>query len=628
MLKRVLLILSATLLLALVLWGISWYLAFSAGPNPPSSLALSGLTQHTTASWSVDGPVRVEAEEFKDAITGYGYGMARSRTWQLLLWRQAAIGGLSTWFGLDAVPIDRLTRQLALGLGARTATENLTEHTRETLERLSTGINGALSSEDLPRDIPLLLLSIEPIPWEPWHSIAIERLYSWISTSPFPASDSSSFAMADRSLREILQVYGLNHSMVVGSENEENRFISARFVTGDSAVPIYVESSIQWAEHLFTGLLLPGTLVAPLGATHTTDKLERAWGIIQFGRAAIKDVTLAQSDIEITHDRIQLGHSEHLVSIYRNGNEMPLVEEMAGSGSQDLSILSWSGFRQLTKMDAWVRLVEGKSDYQDAIGLRFEQNQLQMKGSASSTLLAKNGLQFMSNISADHTPYSRVGSLPGTIRIEDLLMDTFSESDARLMPDYLPFLRDSLLSKPRSKQAASYLRNWNHHYASSEIGATIFEGIKRANIRADSTLSTHLEPLLNAMGTENGFDMSAWRWQVTNPRTLSFPGTSAANPDAGRKEESFKQKFALVQVGGEGHEQTFYWGSTSHPGLPVASSAWEGGLDLNSGDLFFRRPSIDYRGFLGSFLSADRPLALQNLSAFSPEFSTQLEPRQ
>lgn len=628
MLKRVLFILSATFVLVIVLWGISWYLAFSAGPNPPGSLDIPGLNQQTTASWSVDGPVRIEAEEFGDAISGYGYGVARSRTWQLLLWRQAAIGELSSWFGPDAVSIDRLTRQLEIEWGARTATTKLSDHTLETLDQLSAGINGALTSEDLPRDMPLLLLSIEPAPWEPWHSIAVERLYSWLSTSPFSPSDSSSFAIADRSLREILQVYGFDHSMVVGSKNEETRFLSARFVTGDSAVPIYVESSIQWADHLFTGLLLPGTLVSPLGATNTQDKLERAWGIIQFGHASITEATLARSDIEISHDRVQLDHSEHLVTIFRYGKQMPLVKEMAGSGSQGLSLLSWSGFQQLSEMDAWVRLVEGISDYEDAIGLRFEQNQLQMRGSPSSTLLTDEGLLFMSNISADHTPYSRVLSLPSTIRIEDLLMDTFSESDARLTPIYLPFLQDSLLSDPRTKQAASYLRNWNHHYASSEIGATIFEGIKRANIRADSTISVHLETLLHEMGTQNGFDMSSWRWQVTNPRTLGFPGTSAANPDAGRPEESFQHKFTSVQVGGEGHEQTFYWGSTSHPGIPAASSAWEGGLDLNSGDLLFRRPFIDYRGFLGSFLSADRPLTLQRLSAFNPHFTTRLEPKQ
>ena len=146
MLKRVLIISAIVLFGMLILWSITWYLAFSAGPNPPSTQKVQGLVQSSNVSWTTDGPVLVDATNYHDALTSYGYGLARSRTWQLMLWRQAASGRLSEWFGPDALIIDNLIHQLRIEQGARSAVRLLSEDASESYQKLADGINSSLRS--------------------------------------------------------------------------------------------------------------------------------------------------------------------------------------------------------------------------------------------------------------------------------------------------------------------------------------------------------------------------------------------------------------------------------------------------------------------------------------------------
>ena len=113
--KRGILVGLGGLIFVLLMAGLTWYLAFFAGPRPPTTLVLPDVQNPLRVTWTENGPVEIDALSEHDALIGLGYGMGRSRTWQLVLWRTAALGNLSSIFGEDAIEVDRLARQLQLG---------------------------------------------------------------------------------------------------------------------------------------------------------------------------------------------------------------------------------------------------------------------------------------------------------------------------------------------------------------------------------------------------------------------------------------------------------------------------------------------------------------------------------
>ncbi|MDA0874603.1 MAG: penicillin acylase family protein [Bacteroidetes bacterium] len=192
-------------------------LAFSAGPDAPASLETEWIASEGTVSWVESGGIVTQSSSFDDALLILGYGQARSRAWQTVLWRQAALGRLSEWFGPDALPVDRMVRQLEIGQGARAAWDALLPEEREDLGQFARGIDMALSARDLNRATPFLILGFRAESWEPWHSLAVERLYSWISgastiqgsgpTHPETALPPD-WQAAERALQALLQFHG------------------------------------------------------------------------------------------------------------------------------------------------------------------------------------------------------------------------------------------------------------------------------------------------------------------------------------------------------------------------------------------------------------------------------------
>jgi len=68
------------------------------------------------------------------------------------------------------------------------------------------------------------------------------------------------------------------------------------------------------------------------------------------------------------------------------------------------------------------------------------------------------------------------------------------------------------------------------------------------------------------------------------------------------------------------------WGSPPSQDSMRTTSAWEGALSLRNDVLYFRRPSVDFNRFLGTFLTGDRPPALQTLRQSVPDESTTFIP--
>lgn len=625
MLKRLSVIVAFFLVVALMLVGVIWYLAFFAGLNAPTRIEMSFAEARITVSWSNDGPVFVEAASLDDALIGLGYGQGRSRSWQIVLWRQAALGRLSEWFGEDALPIDRFMKQLYIAKSARQAANELSPEASSSLIKFASGIDAAISARDLARDTPFLLLGIKPEPWEPWHSIAVERLFAWIAGDPFAPGDSSSFAGADSALRELLRVHSFSYNTITSARRENSAFIAARYVTGSSAIPFFVESELQYAGASFTGITVPGTLVSPLGKTG-----ELAWAFLLRGNAAIFTESLDPSTIQIEHDIIEFGDREELITISRSANRMPLILSTRALERGAVDVLDWSGFSVSSDFAAWLGLYAGQMAtirlmYND--GIVNNSGLWTGVGNPVATEAGPGGLEFIASRGPLHTPQNRIAHLGEGVTLSGLLSDTYSQSAADSIEQFLVMLPDSLLISDRLISAVPYLTNWNHEYAASEIGASIYESSRRGGARADSSLAEVMDDVLSEMSTRFGPDMSAWRWENVQQRVLYFPGTTGQSSDGGRPEESFTSKFAPTVIGGPGHPQTFVWGGVSSSGRLSASSAWEGGLDLSANELVFSRPQIDHRAFLGTYLSSNRPIELKVLSAVTPRHQTLLLPR-
>jgi len=606
------------------------YLAFSAGPDAPRNILTTRVMEDTEVSWSSGGALSLSASSFEDGIVALGYGHARSRSWQMILWRQAAQGRLSEWFGEDAVDIDRLMRQLKIAEGAESAWANLTGEPRIALTHYAEGVNLAITSRDLNRGTPFLLLDVEAERWEPWHSIAIERLFAWIASEAFPPSDESSFALANRALQEILHIYGFDLNTVTtvqGTDsNTDLNYVAARYATGDTGIPFFVETTLDYASGSFVGLTVPGGLIAPLGLTHAD-----SWALLLSGTAHIRNAVIDRGTIRLEYGKVDHREREELFSVWRTDDGMVLSNPDQTGASAELDLLVWSGFGPNTDTGEWLGALKGKAPAPNLIsrsGVAAHSAEWLITGSPKNVLQTNLGLKLVTSASSSLSPVRTAETLAVLPTPQELLVMEFSQAARDQIPALINRIPDSLLTSDQDREALRYLNNWNHVYGAAEPGASIAEEMLReimpqASV-TDAILITELHDAVTQLTGIYGTDMSSWRWETVQDRRVQFPGTTTAPADGGRKEISFYRKYGSVLMSGPGHSQTFTWGTVRLPGRLPISSAWEGSISRNGGEFLFRRPSVEFDEFLGTFITADRPPLLQTLVRSENTYSTTL----
>ncbi len=627
------------LILMLVVTGTTFigvliaYLAFSAGPSAPRMIETASVSQMTTTAWTPGGGISVSASTFSDAITSLGYVHGRSRSWQIALWRQAALGRLSEWFGDDAVPLDGWVHQLGIAKDARLAMETLDPGSLELLEKYAQGLTLALTSNDLNRGVPFLLLDIQSEPWLPWHTIAVERLFAWIATEAFTIEDPSEAAVADRALRSLLHVYGFGLNTVTGVRTDALDFVAARYVTGDSGIPFFVETDLDYASGTFTGLTVPGTLIAPFGRTHA-----ETWALLLEGTGKKGMERVPADQIVREFERLSLSTREDLMSILRFPGGVLLSAPDRRAPTAPVPTLRWSGFDTLTDSEIWLSALAGEAPSPKLIaptGLSKTQFSWAVTGSPRASERYGNQIVFLSSSGEELTPQRTVSTLIDLVSVEELLESDFSQSARESVPLLLGRLPDSLITMADEREAVRYLQNWNHQYGAAEPGASILEILTREILHqepgtnflsADSLLLDQLTATIHFLRSRFGPELSGWRWDTVQERQIYFPGSTPLPADGGRKEAAFVGKYVPVFISGPGHPQTFTWGSARMPKRLAASSAWEGAIRADASPLYFRRPSVDFSAFLGTFLTADRPPILSRLLRSELQYSTNLVP--
>ena len=175
--KKVALVLSLVVLLALTVAGFLWWEIRSSGlPQRSGEAVIAELETPVVVRFDGWGVPHIKASSLRDAAAAQGWLHANERMTQMELGRRSVAGRLAEIVGEAAVPLDRVSRILRL----RPAAENLWRHaspdSRQLLEGYADGVNAWLETRggDLPPG--LRLLRIEPEPWEPADSLSFVLL--------------------------------------------------------------------------------------------------------------------------------------------------------------------------------------------------------------------------------------------------------------------------------------------------------------------------------------------------------------------------------------------------------------------------------------------------------------------
>ncbi|MDX1420960.1 MAG: penicillin acylase family protein, partial [Rubricoccaceae bacterium] len=497
-------------LIVAVLAAVVGYFAYGTEPARSGTLDVPGLRGPVAVSWA-DGGVVVEGTEAADLAAALGYVHGVDDAWALALWRQAALGSLSQWFADPAaVALDRHARALGLGSLARLTYSALPDSNRALLDAYAAGVNRALADPAVAQRDEFVLLDLAPDPFEPWHALAVERLFAWAGTPPLrldgaATSDSAlaRFARTDSLYRAFLHLGGASQSRawVAPLDAAGGVALVQQHAYGASALPLVREVTLRRGGRSVVAATVPGTLVFPGGADD-----RGAWSVFLTSPATLE--TTAEALPPLAYDRlVDRAGNETLLAIRRGegglffetdtgraGAARPdtlapagLLADSLGASSAALPVwaLRWPGFAPGTDSPAWWALLEGRRPGFEL----FRGEGLRMTRDGDAVVLGDPRLQralpggvFVSADSLAGFAAERLASLLDgadslavPLRPAALASDALSPWAAERLPGLLAALgnRDSLAFDLKDPYA--YLLSWDARYTPEAIGASLFE---------------------------------------------------------------------------------------------------------------------------------------------------------
>ena len=502
---RIISILLAALLAFILTGALVWYLAFGIQQPPPRRVTLDSLESPVQISWYEEGFATIGEGRELDQYAALGFVHGRTRTWSVALWRQTALGRLGSWFGRSMLEVDSLARRLGLARLARQAYDQLPQAEQERLQAYSAGMNAALQGSRARSEPNLTLLDLQPAAWEPWHSLAVERLFAWLAASPPPADsleqagpEVADFFEADRRLRQWLHLHGFEHSAAWVANDSSGTHLYRRYVYGASTLPFLQEVALQRSDSTYLlGGSLPGTPFFPTGQTP-----DRAWAILprsslELTQGALPD-TLGQPIYERLEDKDQ---QEYLLRIWRPNGVLPFLKGTPPfsdrpqadtadfpdrpdtlSSSRRAWMLQWDGLRPTSDAAAWhalssgemgsFQLMEGDGLYLQpdgswhVSGSPLVQQPLEQGVVIGQTRWAGYLAAYLDTLSSRPDP--EVPTWPD---------DCHSTWAAEHAPSLIASIDsvDQQVPSNQMQEAITYLRNWNYTYDQSSIAASVFD---------------------------------------------------------------------------------------------------------------------------------------------------------
>lgn len=517
------------IVLAFVLTGavLLWYFSYGMRPVPEES-ALPGLAQPATVSWSELDVARIQASDMPDAYAALGYAHGMQRTWEVLLWRQTALGRLSEWFGAGVFDIDRHAFRLSFARQARQVYEHeLTAEEKAILRAYTSGLNTALQTDQALRRDELVLLNLQPAVWEPWHTLAVERLIAWLATPPLlmpeAVPDSARvFAGRDRLLRRWLHLYGFDQSLAWAAQDSTGGPVFfQRYVHGASALPFLHDVVIDLEDGTrITGASLPGTPYLPAGRQGG-----RAWALM-LGSTATLDYVPRDTSAELTrYNRLRTHEGTETLQTTRELADVLylattttriepdtalfdslLIEARGDTARVDTMLLypkvrdstwvvRWPGLQATNDVTAWQTLMASDTaafDLWDGTGLtaRADSNWTVLGTPAYQEPLPNGVLigstpwtRYQAQALRTHMAPDSARSVEDSTRrvrgtpmpVGDWMVSDSSTWAADMAPSYLSAIDTFAQQTPTLSEAETYVRNWNYVYSDASIGASIFD---------------------------------------------------------------------------------------------------------------------------------------------------------
>jgi hypothetical protein len=572
-----------------------WYLSFGVGKPTTGEARIDSARAPASLSYYEDGPVSIRATNEADALRALGYQTGRDHGWTAVFLRQSALGRLSEWFGSPVLDLDRFARKLGFASLATSSMQELSPQDAELLAAYADGLNRALQDKDVALGNEFVLFDIRPEHWEPWHSLAVERLVAWVANPPLPVVRGDSllwtakpFEEADREFRTWLRLHGAEMSAVWSWSDSLGTRFSARYVYGATTHPILSPVSMSWPDITLSGLNLVGTPFFPLlngpgGLRVTLLSSDRNLEIIEIDPST----PLTPRFERIADD----SGDEHLVTVQTLGDLLILGPDPDIDGDSLIqgTALRWSGLTSGSDWPMWRQIAlsvgsnaagdPARQGFQlmDGDGLATSLSSLSVLGSPSVSLRARDRI-FVSNGGAARFAGEQFLRL-GNIDVEQYT--TASEWASENAPRALSLVAEDSTFDAQTIEAIEYLRNWDHRYENSSIGASIFDGwmhqhrdkageFPTIEVPRDSsarrTLSASLRDALvaaiDSMTARGGPDLARWRLEYFRPGTRFYPVWDYPPLIPGLAAIAEK-RYAPIDIPQPGHPTTMAW----QPGL-------------------------------------------------------------
>ncbi|MDQ7040616.1 MAG: penicillin acylase family protein [Rhodothermus sp.] len=625
--RRLLFLLILVLLGLLMIFSGYRYLV-QAVRHPPSERIIAGLQAPVTLQILPGHLVSIQAAHLDDALTALGYAHGLWHSWPLLLWRQAALGRQSEWFGPFTVLLDSLVHALLLPEQSRTAYEQLPPHARHHLLAYTQGLQAALQERSTTLRDEQVLLNIPIESWQPWHSLAIERLLALLML-PRSMDDVLPGLSA---LRSWLHLYGFHHSMAwVRSTPDGALRCYMRYVYGDLALPFFQEVLIILPDDTLRLVTIPGTLLFLAGQTS-----QHTWYLLPTSQpATLERRPRTALSLQLVYTRFRLPDgSERLLQRARDGEALVLAEP----GPNTVLLLRWAGLTPVSDLPAWLALL---SNHVPTLRL-FKGEGIRLTADGRWHLLGQppiveplhNGI-LIGQTSWHQWIAHRLRDLPPTSALPD---DAYSSWAHQQLATLLPLLDPQTFTDTLSYEAYTLLRNWDATYNAASLGATIFDywisrylesgGLLPLPTSPDPLRAPYVQTLraafhaaVDTLARRLGPDLNLWRWERAHPRRLAFPVWSHLTrlPAAAR--------YAPLLLPGTGHPSTLSWGGSPLLRERPAPALWEGWTTLSDTAVFsVRRLWLEIDRFMARYRLPTQPSTLP-LHPTPPLRSIRLIPR-
>ena len=627
--------------------GLTIYLAYGFSSSPPKSLTIPSLSSQATINWYENKLASIDTADLEGAVTALGTTHATSYPWQMYLWRQTSMGALTEWFGPNVLPIDRFTRRLRFSALAEETYHQLPPEQTKLLDAYAAGVNAALNDAKQIQQNEITLLDVSPEPWQPWHTLAIERMFAWFSLDIKALTVDSlgaqipewgSVLEGDRALKQWLHVHGFQHSIagIWPADTLSNQVTYHRLVYGSSATPLIQEVLFKVGSlpETYTATI-PGTLIIPSGqsATDSWFILPRSSGTLGLQPATLKETT--------SHNRLRNSDGNEVLLTLRNYPGWLLPNERQNP-LDSLPGLSWKGFNPGTDISAFLNLLsrqEPAFSLLDGDGLMIEDAEWSLIGNPSFAQPIDDGI-LIGNMSWSKYQASRINTLvsaPDKANPahwpQDCHNDWAEEQATFLLDEYL--LRRTSFNSEYS-DAITYLRNWDYTYSPASIGATIFDSwlqelpdtlyqkIIDKNLTPSDTLARiYLQQSITSLEEKFGPDLSKWRLDITKPIFRYYPAWQNDSLVGEAFSSLSRTLYAPLTFPGRGHAATLCWGSfNSHEDLDI-SARWDGWARTidNTFSYHWRRQDASST-FLGRYLISNSPSTMHSFDDNQDPFAT------